>query len=425
MAVKDIFTGLKGSPKNKETGKNTLCVLPWIHLFIIPSGKVLQCCNTSDFYSYAGDLNKQSTMEIWNGRFMRAIRKKMMNGQEPEVCSRCYENERICGTSYRIINNNNNPDKIEEIPNITKKDGSVEKMDLRFWDFRFSNICNYKCRICSHELSSAWIPDAKALGRLDKDTPNKPTVITSIDNKPNIDFIREHIGTVKVINFVGGEPLLTDEHWQILEMLDKANRDDVYISYNTNLSLLKYNNKNVLDYWSKWGKRVLVMASIDEIDKRAELIRSGTNWKNVEANLKSINEIGVRILFYMTVSAMNVFRIPEVFERMTDIGILRNEKKDGQNFEINILTQPSYLHVSILPDVMRRETIVKLQKFINDYEQKYNVSLKEHFHYLFWHLEKPWNEKECRAFKAFTASMDNLRNENTLETFPELRCILE
>ena len=36
----------------------------------------------------------------------------------------------------------------------TKKDGTVEDFKLRYLDFRASNICNLKCRMCGGKFSS-------------------------------------------------------------------------------------------------------------------------------------------------------------------------------------------------------------------------------------------------------------------------------
>ncbi|HOY31057.1 MAG TPA: twitch domain-containing radical SAM protein [Bacteroidales bacterium] len=225
-----------------------LCVLPWIHLNIMPDGSVLHCCMSADYGTVAGDINKQTIGEIWNGDFMKSLRKKMIKGIKPAVCSRCFEKESLTGTSWRILYNSLFEFKLKEIPVITESDGHVDKVELRFWDFRFSNICNNKCRYCGPHYSSSWIPNARELEWISKNTSNKPTRIESIDQKRNADFFKKHINTIVQINFVGGEPLLMDEHWQILEMLDKCQRNDVNISYNTNLSILKYKNKNALDY---------------------------------------------------------------------------------------------------------------------------------------------------------------------------------
>lgn len=414
------------SVRNKRSTKNTICVLPWIHLYILPSGKVIHCCATSyyNYNNFAGDLKKQTIEEIWNGDFMRSLRNDMINGVEPKICSRCFEYERISGSSYRLFQNSNFSDKLKEIPVITKSDGRLDKVDLKYWDFRFSNLCNYKCRICSPNYSSAWIPDAKKLGLLSNETSEKPNIIESVDQNTNMYFIKKYINTVEKINFGGGEPLLIEENWQILEMLDENKRYDVNLSYATNLSVLKFKNKNALDYWVKWGRRILLMPSIDDIGKRAELMRSGINWKNFEANLKAVSKIGIGVQPNITVSAMNIFRIPEIIDYLTETGIINHENRHYVDFNINILEYPPILHVSVLPDKVRKDICKRIENFINDYEQKYDVRIRDHFPALFWHLKKTWNKRNCVEFKEFTNTMDKIRGENTLEIIPELDCIL-
>jgi pyruvate-formate lyase-activating enzyme len=218
--------------------------------------------------------------------------------------------------------------KLEEIPIITQPDGHVEKVDLRYWDFRFSNLCNYKCRTCGPEYSSSWIPDAKELGWMGSGDNSKVIEIASVDESTNVDFLKKYVDIVEKVYFAGGEPLLMDEHWQILDMLDQNKRYGVVLSYNTNLSKLTYKNKNVVDYWEKWGHNVWLWPSIDEIDDRAELIRSGTNWKNVEDNLQIVSKINIHIRPSMTVSCMNVHRIPEVINRLVDIGVIKKEHEN-------------------------------------------------------------------------------------------------
>ena len=223
--------------------KNTICAIPWVHLNIIPGGKVYPCCMTSEHKTYAGDLNTQTIEEIWNGDYLKNIRTQMINGEEPNMCRRCFESERSSGGSTRINQNRYFHEKLNEIPNITSPTGHVDKVDLRYWDFRFSNLCNYKCRTCGPEFSSSWIPDAKEMGWISFQESKKVLNIESVDESRNVDFLRKYVDVVEKVYFAGGEPLLMDEHWQILDMLDEAKKYDVVITYNTNLSVLKYKNK--------------------------------------------------------------------------------------------------------------------------------------------------------------------------------------
>jgi len=169
---------------------NTICAIPWVHLNIIPNGKVYPCCMTTDFTGYAGDLNNQTIEEIWNSDYMKKVRVEMINGEKPNMCSRCFDSEQSSGFSTRLNHNRYFSSKLAEIPVITQSDGTVEQVDLRYWDFRFSNLCNYKCRTCGPQYSSAWIPDAKELGwNVPEDA--KVIEINVVDQSTNIDFLKK------------------------------------------------------------------------------------------------------------------------------------------------------------------------------------------------------------------------------------------
>ena len=376
---------------------------------------------TSEHRTYAGDLTTQTIEEIWNSDYMKGIRVQMLNGEEPNMCRRCFESERSSNFSTRINHNRYFEEKLKEIPNITKPDGHVDKVDLRYWDFRFSNLCNYKCRTCGPEFSSSWIPDAKDMGWVSYNETKKVLNIESVDESRNVDFLKKYVDVVEKVYFAGGEPLLMDEHWQILDMLDQAEKYDVVITYNTNLSVLKYKNKNVIDYWKKWGKKVWLWPSIDEIDERAELIRSGTNWKNVEENLKAVSQIGIHCKPGITVSNMNVHRIPEIIHRLVDIGVVNEHDEYWQNFSFNVVEYNPQFHVSALSDYVREKIKEKLNRFIIDYNSKYNVDINNKFLHLFWHLDKPHNESNKENFVRYTKKLDLIRNEKLVEVIPELK----
>jgi len=403
--------------------KNTICAIPWVHLNIIPRGKVYPCCMTTDFNNYAGDLTTQTIEEVWNSDYMKNVRKQMINGEEPKMCSRCFESERSSGSSSRINHNNYFSEKLQSIPIITQSDGHVDDVDLKYWDFRFSNLCNYKCRTCGPEYSSAWIPDARDMGWIDDRKDEKVININSVDESTNVDFLKKYVNVVEKVYFAGGEPLLMDEHWKILDMLDEKERYNVILTYNTNLSKLTYKNKNVLDYWSKWKRNVWLWPSIDEIDERAELIRAGTDWKNVEKNLKESVKLEIHIKPNITVSNMNVFRIPEIVDRLIDIGVVKQDYENMENFNFNVLEFSRFFHVSTLTDKFRQEIREKLEKYISDYKTKYNVDIRNKFLHLFWHLEKPYELEQAKLFKRNSDKIDIIRNEHTINVIPELKDI--
>lgn len=407
--------------------RKTVCAVPWMHLAFEPSGKVIPCCLTSTHDYFAGDLNEQTIEEIWNGEKMRSLRRAMVNGIEPSICNKCFDQERVTGESGRTHHARDFGSLLRDIPKITEPDGTCTTMELKYWDFRFSNLCNFKCRSCGPRYSSTWVPDAKKLGWIDEQ--DKVWNIESVNDLTNFDFLKEQISHVQKIYFAGGEPLMMPEHWQILDMLVENKKFDVRISYNTNTSILTYSGKNVLDYWSKWNNgRIEVWPSIDEIGERAELIRSGTVWHKVEENLKSMVKLSnIIVRPGLTIGAWNCFRLPEIITHLVEIGVIKSEKKFGyhyNNFFINMLLQPKHYNVSILPNDFKKKTVEKLEKFVKDYNEKYSIDITDRLAHIIHDLKNvDFNPDNARDFVEMTNRLDMLRKENTWKTIPELSVI--
>ena len=402
----------------------TICAIPWMHLNFEPNGKVVPCCLTSAFNYFAGDLNEDTIPEIWNSNNMKKLRKQMVAGEEPKICNKCFDRERATGTSGRTNHNAKFPDVLEEIPSITLEDGTCTTMDLKYWDFRFSNLCNFKCRSCGPRYSSAWVPDAKKMGWITEQ--EKVWHIKETEKVTNIDFLRTSVDKVRSIYFAGGEPLMMPEHWQILDMLVEAKRFDVKIQYNTNMSLLGYNKKKALDYWTQWNFGMIeIWPSIDEIGDRAELIRSGTVWSKVEANLKEVAKYPNIIMRPgLTIGAWNVFRLPEIIEELINLGcIKKHEFMKYDNWFINLLETPVHYHVSIWPDKQRQIIIDHLKEWIVEYNDKYDTDIQPLMNHILSELEKPWNKKAAKEFVRMSEELDVIRNENIFKVVPEMDII--
>ena len=408
--------------KQKSSMNNDkICAVPWMHLNFEPNGKVVPCCLTSHYNYFAGDLNTQPIDAIWNSDNMKKLRKEMINGIEPDICSTCFKKEKVTGESGRIHHNKEFKNVLKDIPIITEADGTCNKMELKYWDFRFSNLCNMKCRSCGPRYSSAWVPDAKRLGYTDQE---KVWSIASVDDQTNFDFLKDQVQHVQKIYFAGGEPLLMPEHWQILDMLVENKRFDVKISYNTNASTLSYGKKRAIDYWNQWESgKIEVWPSIDEFGPRAELIRSGTVWPKVEENLIELSKLeNILVRPGMTIGAWNVFRLPELINRLISIGVIC-ARHNYQNFFINLLQFPAHYHVSILPDDFRKETIDKLKAFISSHNKKYNTTIDHLFTYIIHELEKPHDPVSAKKFLQMSDVIDHLRNEDIFEVIPEMNVV--
>ena len=387
---------------------DNFCILPWIHLNLNPNGDIAPCCITEG-NDVMGNINDTPIEEIWHSPKYEQLRKEFLDGKQPRMCKRCFDKEKTGAISHRQYTH-------EKFPNELNKELTTKpELKLKHWDFRFSNLCNLKCRSCGPEFSSAWIPDANKL----KYKTSYPKIIK---NKNTYDIIDKNIDVVERIYFAGGEPLLMDEHWYIIKKLDKLGRYDVNLEYNTNLTTLTYKNENIIDYWKKWiGNKhsarsiIGLWPSIDEIGDRAEIIRSGTVWKKVEENLKAVIAAGIDPQPSITVSVFNVHRLPTIVNHLIGLGV-RPER-----ISFNLVITPEYYNVSILNEKAKKKIRVDLLKFILDTKIKYKWDYSQRLAQIMNELRKPQRKELVHAFWIYSWSLNKVRSENILNIIPELK----
>ena len=145
---------------------------------------------------------------------------------------------------------------------------------MKYFDIRFSNICNFKCRGCSPILSSAWFEDHEKLFRYKSTKPKLIECSTGNASDKLWQQLTELIPSIDEAYFAGGEPLIMEQHYKVLQTLLEYDRSDVVLAYNTNLSLTKYKNYDLISLWRQF-KHVHVSISIDDIGARGEYFRKG------------------------------------------------------------------------------------------------------------------------------------------------------
>jgi len=215
-------------------------------------------------------------------------------------------------------------------------------MKLHYWDVRFSNICNLKCRSCGSIFSSRWYDDdVKLWGKA-----LRPRVQFAGRHDEDIwEQMQEHIPHLDQIYFAGGEPLIMEEHNRILKLLIAKGNTNVRLIYNTNLTELKYKGESVLDLWQHFPD-ICVAASLDDMGERASVIRSGTKWAEVEQNIRDLKTQCPHIDFMIspTLSMMNIWNFTRFHRYMVESGFI-----EAKDFNLNILQGPEAYRIDILP----------------------------------------------------------------------------
>ena len=274
------------------------CMLPWIHLHAAPDGAAYPCCYSTNVQT-VGSVKKKTLAEIWNDKPQRRLRTNMLNEKPSTECRRCYEQEEAGFFSGRKSANKHFGHYIDRIDK-TLEDGTHPEFQMTYWDIRFSNLCNLRCRSCGHIVASQWYQDQAKLAGPEWKLHNSVLNYAGRTEMDMWEQLEPHLDYVEQIYFAGGEPLLMEEHYNILEELLKRGRTDVRLIYNTNFTHTDLKGKSVFEYWRQF-KSVAVGASLDDQHARAEYIRKGTEWHKVIANRAEMIRTCPDVDFYISV----------------------------------------------------------------------------------------------------------------------------
>ena len=374
---------------------DTFCIYPWIHLHAHPNGAAYPCCFTKMNCS-VGSVKRNTIKEIINSNDMNQLRLDMLSNKPNEACQACYEQEKHGFFSGRNSANKHHGHHISKVKE-TNADGSLNNFEMIYWDIRFSNLCNLSCRSCGHIFSSSWYKDQTILAGPEWAKNNKALQIAGRSETDMIEQLMEHIDCVEQIYFAGGEPLMMDEHYIILEELEKRKKFDVRLIYNTNFTKTKLKDREVFDFWRKFDS-VSVGASLDAMGPHAEYIRKGTKWNEVVENRKRMMEICPNVDFYIsaTLSIMNVYHILDFHRTWVDLGLI-----EAKDFNINILLTPDHYRIDIAPKEYKKY-LTKL------YEQ-----------HLEWLADKDPLQRATNGFQSAISFMNAIDNSHLLNTFWE------
>lgn len=395
------------------TKSDTFCMLPWIHMHAFPDGRAYPCC-LSLMQHPIGSLREQTMQEVWNDEPLRQMRVNMLNEKPCKECTKCYEQEANGFFSMRNSQNKNMGHHIGLVDE-THSDGTLERFELKYYDIRFSNLCNLSCRTCGDIFSSNWVKESKKMGWLPKDAPN-----VSYAGRYEMDMweqMEPHLDTVENIYFAGGEPLMMVEHFNILQELVQRGRTDVRLNYNTNFTETIFKQQDILELWNKFD-RVSVGASLDANYERGELMRKGTNWDKVVANRMRMMEVCPDVDFFIscTLSIMNVFNVVDFHREWVDQGLI-----NPQDFHINILQDPQRYRIDALPKPMKQRVEELYNTHIEWLEpQDHLARAVNGFRSAVTFMNATDNSELLKEFVYRTDELDKFRNENFFAVFPEL-----
>ena len=399
------------------------CAMPWVHLHVTQNGNVTPCCQApwGDEAKF-GNINTSTIQEVWKGKRFEDFRKQMIKGKPAPACSRCYEKEEMGWISLREITNDKYENEINDL--IQNKFHSSSYETPVYFDIRFSNVCNLKCRICNFSSSSSWYNDDLALGNIKPETPALTTSI--IDEEKFFREFKEQIGSIKEIYFAGGEPLMMEQHYQILEFLIETGNTRCKLFYNTNLSRLKFKGFDILELWKQFDY-VNLAVSLDDIGERLEYQRKNAKWEQMVSNFETIKREAnnVDLMISPTISVFNILSITEMHLELFNKGYVRVE-----DVVPTLLVYPLEFNIRNLSKELKKTAEKRIEEHVTwlenqsvEDQKKMNYVLRQ-YRNIINYLNHDGDEKARLNFPQKIAELDALRDEDFVSVFPELKSLI-
>lgn len=321
---------------------DSMCLAPWVHTYLSPQTERRMCCASREpaqnFEQYidtsagTGRYIPVTLEQHWNGDHMRSVRRRMMAGETLPECEVC--NDRLLNVSvYRDYFWHLFQGRLEEIWDSTDQDGSTHMRPIS-WDYRFSNLCNFRCRTCGDMLSSSWESEQKQNNMVDWTNPKNNWMRTDIrgqithfqENQVEAEFaaaVERH--AVEEIYWVGGEPLMYEQHWRYMQrIIELGDGGKLYARYNTNLSRVEYRGINlyqdILSNIRDWQ----ICASLDGTGHIGEYVRTGLSYSAFLNNFRqglaiATNPRQMRLDF--TLSLPGMFEVDAMNQLAQELGV--------------------------------------------------------------------------------------------------------
>ncbi len=406
--------------KANPADSKVFCVLPWVHMNVATDGGVFPCCVAAG--DPVGSVRRATLQEIWNSPGMRHLRRRMLRGKPSPQCVRCYEYERAGVRSNRLDANRRLARHLP-LAQSTAADGGLADFRLPYLDVRFSNLCNFRCRSCGPASSDSWHEDAL---RLRLKSRADPEILRPWKDPQELwAHVEPLLADLESIYFAGGEPLLQDEHYRILDWLLERKMTRVRLRYNTNFSVTHYKGRDVMRLWDQF-EDVSIGASLDGAGRRGEYLRKGQRWAQVVANRRRMLQTCPRAKFGVetVVSVMNVLHVPDFHREWFE----QWPQSPDDGFSLFPLQDPPRLSVRILPPEWKRrvgdryrdyiETVLRPSGPHGDFFRRQLLSVVDFMtaEDLSWRLE---------SFQDYTRRLDELRGEDFAATFPELAGLMK
>lgn len=375
---------------------NTFCVIPWAHTRFNPDGLIRPCCKIDINWPGNRRISEISDFDqYWNSDEIRQLRSELRQGIKNPACQVCWHDEAAGKSSLRKEYNQQLGRHLDLRTINENKNSTARKLPIAL-DLNLSNICNFKCVMCIPELSSRIAQEQQQ----HRDQYQSLGFIKIKNNPPRSDWpeqsffqnFMDEVGPgLRILELKGGEPMLVKNVKKTIQSVENKSECSIAITTNGSVDI----DDAFLDSLKEF-KNIWFFVSVDGIGEIGEYIRYGSDWKQVEKNIKKVSVLdNCTFRFSITLQFASAVSFADIFEYT---------KKHGYEIEVLNCYNPAYLGINAIPSE-HAETFIN---WINDQlalypQDKALIAVKgyfDHYHY------DPILFSQCREYFNL---LDNIR----------------
>lgn len=436
--------------KITDTVSSTFCLAKWHHTTIyLQSGETHSCYHPAPHRIPLEEVQKNPSA-LHNTGQKKLERLEMFCGDQPVGCKYCWNIEAL-GNDYVSDRKERNASIYTE-QRFTEivTEGPNFNVNPEYIEISFGNECNFKCGYCHPKASSSYYKEIQQFGPYPVKNHGfgvDDLVIYEEETNPYVkawfQWWPEVSKTLSILRITGGEPLLQQSTWRLLDELEKNPCPSLELNINSNLGVKPVLIDRLAEKIRKLKennciKSFQLFTSVDTWGPQAEYIRTGLDLSIWERNLERIvTETRSPVSLMITFNILSVPNFKKLLEKILEWRVKYEQYKDpGQDrfrnirFDIPYLKEPLQYDINILPKDEFMPYMYEMQKFVeNNLEDldktKFSILEFEKMRRVVKYMETtnypPERVNEGRKdFAKWFTEYDRRRNVNLLNTFPEL-----
>lgn len=350
--------------RNLDTVSPTFCAAKWLDATIWLSEGFSTSCHHNPLHRINLDDLATNPSALHNTEQKRLERQVMLRGEQPSGCQYCWkiENETSSFSDRVYKSYGIGQDNIIKLKLAGLEDQNPQ---LRTLEISFDNVCNMACLYCNQSFSNKWDNDLKKFGpyiNINSETSNNYK--NPKDQLPP-EEIKKYVDAfwqwwpdlkknLKWFRITGGEPLLNENTWKIIEDLT-SDKSSLHLMINTNLNHKPAIIEKLIEHKNMYPNMSL-FTSLESMGPHAEYVRDGLDLELWKSNLLKLLDNGIKIHIMTTVNILSLDSITDFYEFCINL----QAQGKSLSYDCNLLRYPRFLAIGNLSQELKDYYLEKL-----------------------------------------------------------------